>query len=228
MLEDFTAWKTNNSPSVPRSEPTLHSKRLIRACLQTKYGTHLASTCSKSNHETSSFKYISLVWTNCVETWLAKPTVCGLGGTAASHVVLSPLDRWKASVFPVEVTKHKKQTHHISCPSALVPPHSVLADLPAGPDSFRARSLIQQSGDGTAPGWWTSSGSGWSSWASSPSVGARSSGRSSLLREALDTTTVSPAKRHLLPYTHAWDAHMLDTYAPPWQEKPPHPRSSRK
>lgn len=125
-------------------------------------------------------------------------------------------------------TKNKTQTHHISCPSAPVPPHSVLAVLLAGSDSCRAHSPTPQSEGGTVPGWWISSGSLWSSWASSLSVDERSSGHSSLLREALDTTTASMAKCHRNVYTHAPMLTCLKlTRVPTWQEKPPLPTIQR-
>lgn len=80
------------------------------------------------------------------------------------------------------------QTHHISFPPAPARPHSVLAVLLIGLNSWKAHSQPLQNVGGTAPGWWTSSGSWWSSSASSLSVDARSSGHNSLLREALHTT----------------------------------------
>lgn len=50
MLEDLLAGGANNSLSVLPCELTLASNQLITACLLTKYGSHLANTCSKSNH----------------------------------------------------------------------------------------------------------------------------------------------------------------------------------
>ena len=107
--------------------------------------------------------------------------------------------------------KHQKQTYRISCLSAPGPSHSAPAVPLAGSGSWQAHSLSRQSAGGTAPCWWTSSESWWSSWAASLSDGARRKGHSSLLREALDTAAASSAQKSTEKVHARPDGHMPDS-----------------